>query len=165
MLPGISDPTEYGLPFDDYDSDGVIDPTTEQTAAQYEKDAVDLAAMTHTAARAIVVCTVAGAAITVTSYRSVWGDAAGVYPTATYTGAGNYLLTWLVGGYPDLNPTVARRVTRAPAFVAAGAIANAIGVVAGIMVPQTAVTANTVVVQIRNSADALADASFTVWVY
>lgn len=115
MLPNVSDPAnEYGLPKTNYDADGPIDPETDLDFAEYEALATDTAAMSHTAPRALVKVDVNAGACTVVGYRSVWGDTPAVYPVAAYVNVGQYTVTWLPGGYPDLNPTPARRETRAP---------------------------------------------------
>jgi hypothetical protein len=161
MLPDSTTASEYGLPFSDYDTDGPIDPTTEQTAAAYEKHAVDVVALTHVAPRAIVRVDVAGGALTVTGYRSVWGDDPAIYPAVTYTGVGIYALTWAVGGYPDLNPTVARRVTRAPNFLCATVTSREFASRFGAAI----CTPNAVGIHIYNDAGAAADANFVLVVY
>ncbi len=165
MLPNVSDPTEYGLPFKDYDSNGVVDHETEQTAAQYEKHAVDVAALSHTCPRAIAVCSVAGGVVTVDAYRSVWGDTAAVYPRTTYNGPGDYTLTWLPAGYPDLNPTVSRQVTRAPAFIAGHV--NVYDTAGGLLrsARVMSVTANTARVLTFDESGAADDFGFMLFMY
>ena len=159
MLPNVSDPAEYGLPKTDYDSNGVVDQETEVLAAEWEAMGVDVAAMSHVSPKAIVVCTVAGGAVTITAYRSVWGDTLAVRPVATYTGAGDYTLTWSAAGHPDLNPTPARCVTRAPSFIAATVTP------ASVVFQTITTTANTVRVVFTNSAGAATDANFALLVY
>jgi len=165
MLPNVSDPAEYGLPKTNYDTEGPIDPETEIDASEYEPMAVDVAAHTHTAVRAIVVCSVAGGVVTVDSYRSVWGDEVAVRPVATYNAPGDFTLTWAPGGYPDLNPTVDRRVTRASGFIAAHAdVYDSAGGLARTARART-VTANAVRVLTFDEAAAAADFGFMLWVY
>lgn len=165
MLPNVSAPSEYGLPKTNYDSNGVVDPETELDAPEYERIAVDVAAMSHVSPRAIVVCTVAGGVVTIAAYRSVWGDEPAVWPVATYNGAGDYTLTWAAGGYADLNPTVTRRVTRAPNFIAADVVVNdSTGVLARTARVHT-VAANSARVLVFDAAEAAIDVGFTIWVY
>ncbi|MFA4900903.1 MAG: hypothetical protein WC563_15400 [Brevundimonas sp.] len=117
MLPVISDPqADYGLPKNNRDARGPVQPDKEIDAADLERAMVDLAAMSHTCPRATFLLIVSGGAALVGNYRSVWGDTLAVTPAVAYTGAGNVTVTWAVGGYPDLNPTPARQVTRAPSF-------------------------------------------------
>lgn len=117
MLPVTSDPqADYGLPKTNRDASGPVDPSKEVDFADFERAMVDLAAMSHTAARATFLLIVSGGAASIGNYRSVWGDTAAVTPAVAYIGAGNVTVTWAVGGYPDLNPTPGRQVTRAPAF-------------------------------------------------
>ena len=113
MLPDRSDPaTDYGLPFSDADPNGVVNSETEQPALLYEAHAVDSAAATMTVPRAIAfVVTYA-----LYDHTAVWGESASVAPTLTHVGTGIYRLTWSAAGYPDLNPTPSRRVTRVPNF-------------------------------------------------
>ncbi|MFA4900978.1 MAG: hypothetical protein WC563_15775 [Brevundimonas sp.] len=96
----------------------MIDPETDLDFSEYEAMATDVAASTHVLPRAIVIVAVGGGAAAVTAYRSVWGDEPAVWPTVAYNNVGDTTLTWVAGGYPDLNTTPARRVTRAPAFIA-----------------------------------------------
>lgn len=162
MLPNVSAPSEYGLPKSDYDSNGVVDPETECLAAEYEAMGVDVAALTHVSPKAIVVCTVAGGVVTIAAYRSVWGDEMAVQPSVVYNAAGDYTFTWAVGGYPDLNPTVARRVTRAPNLIAGVVVPSNSVNVHGVNV---SVTANVATVELVNAANVNMDANFTLWVY
>lgn len=117
MLPNTSDPqTDYGLPYDDYDPNGVVNPRTEQSASFAENSLVDIAALTMVAPRAHVHVLNANVAI-INWHSAVWGDTDAVKPTISRTSAGVVVLTWaLSGGYPDLNPTPARKVYRTASF-------------------------------------------------
>ena len=161
MLPNVCDPqADYGLPKTNADSLGPVDPTTECDAAEYERLCVDVAAMSHCNPRAIVYVTNAGAPA-ITDYDSVWGDAVAVTPSVTDNGAGDTTITWAVGGYDDLNPTPARRVTRAPAIRFAHACsASATGRIASVTW-----TANTVRVYTTTHAGVADDCNFCVFVY
>jgi hypothetical protein len=161
MLPNVSDPqTDYGLPKANRDTLGPVDPSKECDFAEWERLAVDMAAACHVLPRAIVYVTNAGAPA-VADYDSVWGDAVGVTPTVTDNGVGDTTLTWTAGGYADLNPTPARRVTRAPAFRFAHATsASATGRIGSVVW-----TANTVRVYTTTHAGAADDCDFCVFVY
>lgn len=117
MLPNTSDPqTDYGLPYDDYDPNEVVDPRTEQSAAFAEASLVDLAGLTMVSPRAYVHVSNDGTPA-IEAHAAVWGSSDTVKPTISKTGDGVVVLTWaLSGGYPDLNPTPARQVYRTPAF-------------------------------------------------
>lgn len=109
MLPNISDPaSDYGLPKRNYKE--VVDPTTEFDQSQIEALCVDVAALTQTACRAWVIVDTDG---TLLAHSAVWGSTNAVAPTVTRNSAGNYTVQW-AAGYYDLNPTVDRRVFRAP---------------------------------------------------
>ncbi|MFA4901042.1 MAG: hypothetical protein WC563_16105 [Brevundimonas sp.] len=120
MLPNNSDPgSEYGLPKSNFDADGIIDPETDFPASEYEALAVDAAAGTHTTWRAIVLVNWSIVIPSVViGYRSVWGDEPAVWPVAVSIAAGHCRVDWSAAGYPDLNPTPSRQVTRAPSFIA-----------------------------------------------
>jgi hypothetical protein len=79
----------------------------------------------------------------------------------TYHGAGQYTATWTVGGYPDLNPTPGRQVTRAPNFVCGVVTAREYSARYGAV----QCTANTAGIRIYNDAGAAADANFVLLVY
>jgi hypothetical protein len=160
VLPDVCDPqATYGLPFSNYDTAGVINPETELEASLYESLAVDVAAASHTVPRAIVHVHFAAGAPSVYAYDSVWGNDPTIYPAVTDGGVGIVTLTWLAGGYADLNPTPARRVTRAPNF----RFVQVQPQVAGMS--QVAWTANTVTIAIFDHTHAAADNDFIVFVY
>lgn len=157
-----SDPTtDYGLPFSNYDPDGVIDPTTECDASYFEKLAVDTAAMTHVMPKAVIIVEiVSGPDADIYDYRSVWGDAVEVFPVVLYNSTGDITVTWSPSGYPDLNPTPSRQVTIAPAFYAAHVQADG-----NKRTPTVTVTPNSVNVKTFDAAGAAEDQQFTLWVY
>jgi hypothetical protein len=164
MLPNVSDPVEYGLPFSDYDTQGVVDPTTEQTAATYEKHAVDCAAMTHVTPKAIILI---DSDQTILKYDSVWGNDVSVRPTVTRNAMGDYTLTWAVDGYYDLNPTPDRRVKRAPNFMGAHATVAATSLAFPyFFAPAEAIAPNQVQVLVyRYDGNVVADKRVFVTVY
>lgn len=160
MLPTIADPqADYGLPKNNRDARGPVDPRKEVDYAEYERAMVDLAAMSHTCPRAIVGVVCGGGAAAVSWVRSVWGDTLAVTPAIAYAAAGDTTLTWAVGGYPDLNPTPARQVTRAPAFVAAHCEKHGPGF------HKLTLTANTLRVETFDELFAAQDEDYVVWVY
>lgn len=116
MLPNVSDPTvDFGLPYSNYDTQGVINPETEVDASYFENQCVDVSALTHVCPRAIIYLTWVATVPIISVYDSVWGDDPTIWPIATnLAGSGNVKFTWDPAGYYDLNPTVARRVKRAP---------------------------------------------------
>lgn len=160
MLPVTSDPqADYGLPKANRDNRGPVDPRKEVDYTEYERAMVDVAAMTHTAARAMVKVICGGGAAAASLVRSCWGDTIAVTPSIVYNAAGDTTLTWTVGGYPDLNPTPARQVTRPPAFVAAKCEPQGPGF------HKLTLTANTLRVQTWDQTYAANDQDYVVWVY
>jgi hypothetical protein len=162
MLPNVSDPaTDYGLPKNNRDTQGPVDPTKELDYAEYERLATDMAANTHTAPRAWVYVTFAAGVPSVSTFDSVWGSAVAVKPSITDNGAGDTTLTWTAAKYDDLNPTPARRTTRAPAFrCAVATVAEATP-----RIISATWTANTVRVYTTTHAGVADDCNFVVVVY
>ena len=110
-FPDSSSPEDFGLPKSDYKP--VADPTTDLTAAEYERLACAAAALTLTGPRAHVFVNPAlGATAAIVEHTAVWGEAAGVKPTYSRISTGAYTITWATA-YPDINPTVTRRSTSA----------------------------------------------------
>ena len=97
-LPGApSSIADYGLPaagFADY-LVGVVDPTTDQSAAAYNTSASDLALMTQTPIKAMAIVAMAGVAVpTLVSHAAMWGNAPGVAPVLARVGVGINTITW-----------------------------------------------------------------------
>lgn len=117
VLPSVPDPIQdFGLPKNNYDDDGVIDPETEVPYDEYEAMAVCHAAGGRTGKRALVHVKFTGGAPAIEWYDSMWGNDVAVQPGIADNGVGDTTLTWAAAGYNDLNPTPARRVRHAPAF-------------------------------------------------
>jgi len=91
MLPNAQ--TYEGLGGELVDLAPVVDPTTDLPAEAMNELRSDAAAMTRTAARAVVVFT-AGAVPAVTMHDAVWGNTPGVKPTVVRSMAGVYVVTW-----------------------------------------------------------------------
>lgn len=162
ILPDICDPLQdFGLPKENYDTDGVIDPATDVEFSEWENMAVAIAAMSRTAARAIVHIKFTAGAPAVEAYDSSWGSAVGVRPTPTDNGVGDTTLTWAAAGYPDLNPTPARQVTRTPAFRFADV--EILGSTPHLH--SVEVTANTIRVYTTTHAGVAGDVDFYLFVY
>lgn len=102
LLPEVADPTTFGGPFEDHTP--VVDPVTDMAASYQNRLNAQAAMLSHTAARAWARCTVSGGVVTVADHDAVWGDTAGVKPTATYVGVGEYTVEW-AASYDDLQAT------------------------------------------------------------
>lgn len=161
MLPNVCDPVEYGLPKTNYDTNGVVNPETELDASEYEPVAVDVAAMSHVAPRAIVYVNLVVGGATILDYDSVWGDAPAVTPVAARSAQGVVTVTWAASGYNDLNPTPARQVQRAPNI----RFAHASG--CGVSAAHCTCTwiANVATVYVWDAAGAALDGDFVLVVY
>jgi len=155
MLPDINDPTvDFELPYEDFSFQ--VDPETDVRATVIEKIGVEISAMSQTIGRAMV--EVDASASDIIAHRAVWGNKAGVIPTLTKNGTGDFTLTW-DSSYDDLNPTASKRVSHSPNFQLAGGTIN--DLVAGCIA--VGFTANTVRVKTFTHAGAAADYDFTVW--
>jgi hypothetical protein len=158
MLPNTDDPVvDFELPYEDYSFQ--VDPETDVRAGVVENFAVEIAALSQTAGRAMVQVD-ADASPAIIAHRAVWGNTAGVAPTLTRNGAGDYTLTW-AASYDNLNPTPERQVTGSVNFQGAGASLNESG--AGMIA--VLFTPNTIQVLTYNAAGAAADIDFTAWGY
>jgi hypothetical protein len=99
----------FGIPFTD--AHAVEDPTTDQSADQYNQMGCDVAMMTHTVPRAwvqFVGATISGGppdAITVVDHDAVWGSGSGVKPTVSHTAASIYIITWATTQVDELGDT------------------------------------------------------------
>lgn len=158
ISPDTTTPETLGLPKDDYSFRA--NPRTEVSGDEYEALAVCVAAMSHTAPRAIVHVDADASAPSITKHRAMWGDTAGVAPTLTRTSAGKYVLTW-EASYPDLNPTVDRQTDHFLNFEMAHV--TPVGAVACSAAVEW--TANSVTISTFDSTDAAADIDFVVSVY
>lgn len=162
MLPNPPDPTtDYGLPKENRDALGPVDPHKEIDANEYERLAVDMAAAGHCVPRAMVKFTNTGGTTEVTDWDSVWGSSVSVKPTFTDNGAGDITITWAAAGYPDLNPTASKQVTTAPNFRFAHAMPITTTPTLHIAV---SLTSNTVRVTSYDGA-VMKDCDFYVFVY
>jgi hypothetical protein len=87
---------QYGAGQSLSDAEPVDDPTTELAAAYYQRLAEDVAQLTRTAPRAILVWTTKGAGVVGTAVRTktMWGDTLSFAPTVTRNGVGDYTLTY-----------------------------------------------------------------------
>lgn len=99
MLPKVTSLNEYGGPIKDYSP--TIDPTTEEAAFYRNRYASDVAAMSHTAPRAITSFLTANGAdpsdpLTGFIHDAVWGNLSGVKPAVVRFAEGVWDLT-----YPD----------------------------------------------------------------
>lgn len=99
LLPEIADLDTFGGTFADLYP--VIDPTTDMAAADQNNLTANVVAMSHTAPRAWARCTISGGVITLADHDAVWGNGAGVAPTAARSSAGVYTVTW-AASYDDL---------------------------------------------------------------
>jgi hypothetical protein len=70
----------------------VEDSSTDRSASAMNTALADVAAMTHTIARAWV--TFDPSTLTVTAFDTVWGNAAGLTPAITNPSTGNYVVTF-----------------------------------------------------------------------
>jgi hypothetical protein len=124
MLPDSTDSTAYGLPKNNRSF--VVDPRTEFDYSEVEAALVDIAALTRTCPRAWARIDATGGSPVLVSHDSVWGNDDTVKPTVADLGPGAYSITW-PATVADLNPTVARRVTRNVSFKACWAQVNSDG--------------------------------------
>jgi hypothetical protein len=164
---GTADATTYGGHADkrDYQAQGVVNPQTDISAAEFKRLTADIAASARTAAfsRVSVTCVDPAGPPVVTS---VWqmtgrnssgyaGDAAPTgMPSAARGGDGNVLLTWATS-YEDDYGVAADLTIRGVDVSSSGGIET-----------WEIVSANSVRVRCYNgAAAALADALFTVTVY
>lgn len=87
----------YGGALVDYGAIGVVDPTTDRSAANVNQAFADVAAMTHTSGRAWVRflghATLPSLALSDAS-DAAWGNSAPVLPVVTKGGTGIYVVTW-----------------------------------------------------------------------
>jgi len=92
-LPSIDTITTYGGVFADYGV-SVVDPTTDQSADDFNKMSASVAMMTNTAIRAWAIFTTAATtgAMALQSHGAVWGTS--VAPTLARSGAGVFTVTW-----------------------------------------------------------------------
>lgn len=101
---------DYGVPsvgFRDYIV-GVVDPTTDQSAASANKAFADIAQMSQTRVTARVKLAVAGAVTpTVVTHNALWGNAGGVVPVILRTGVGVATITWTAAQVDPYGSSVA----------------------------------------------------------
>jgi hypothetical protein len=92
-LPDSDSLSTYGGAFADYGV-SVVDPTTDQAAADYNKMAASVAMMTNTAIRAWAIFTTAATtgAMVLQSHGAVWGTS--VAPTLSRNTTGTFDVTW-----------------------------------------------------------------------
>lgn len=109
MLPDATSATDYGLPKSNRSF--VTDPRTEFDYSEIEAALVDIAALTRTCPRAWARINATSGVPVLVSHDSVWGNDDAVKPTITHNGDGDDTIAW-PATVTDLNPTVARRVTR-----------------------------------------------------
>lgn len=159
QLPDILSTDDCGLPKNDFSF--VTNPLTDESYEEHEAHVVGVAAMSHTAARALVyVNGDGGGNESIVDHRAVWGDTVGVKPTLTRNGTGDYTLTW-ASAYDDLNPTPARVVSHTVniEFAVATITQDVVGHIC------VTWTANTVTVKTYDAASAAADYDFVVAVF
>lgn len=106
MLPQPTPPEEYGLPKEDLLEQA--DPETEVIAEEYESLAVDSAAMTLTAAKAIVHVDADAVSPAILDHAET-GNAVTV--AVSRLAQGEYEVEW-DSFFEDMNPTVSRRLPR-----------------------------------------------------
>lgn len=105
--PDIDSIAVYGGVMADYAN--VEDPTTDLAAAYFNKLSASVAAMTHTAPRAVR--RFVGNATTPTDptsgfvHDSLWGSTSGVNPTIVRNGTGDYTITWATTQTDELGVT------------------------------------------------------------
>lgn len=87
---------QYGAGLSIANAEPVDDPNTELDAAYYARLAEDVAQLTRTAPRAILVWTTKGSGAVGTAVRTktMWGDTLSFAPTVTRNGPGDYTLTY-----------------------------------------------------------------------
>lgn len=149
--PDIDSLATYGGAMADYES--VQDPTTDLAAAYWNKLAASVAAMTHTAPRAVR--RFVGHATTPADpssglvHDSQWGSSSGVKPTVTRNGTGDITITWTSSQTDELGVSHTLNLRYAKGY-AEGATAY--------HVQCSCPTANTVSVRIFDMAGAASDA-------
>jgi hypothetical protein len=92
-----ADIVDYGGDVDkqNYLGVDVIDPKTDQSAAQFSSLVQDVVASVNTAPFAVVCGTWTGSEITLHAYRSMYGNGAGYAPTITWNGSYTiFTFTW-----------------------------------------------------------------------
>lgn len=96
---------EYGAGFEVLsDAAPIEDPSTELSAAYYERLAEDVAQGTRAACRAILVFTTSAASpATAVRTQTCWGDTLSYAPVITRTGVGLYTLTYPASFLDGLN--------------------------------------------------------------
>ena len=97
MLPKVTSLNEYGGPLKNYSP--VLDPTVDEGAVYRNRYATDVAAMSHTAARAITSFLTANGAnptdpLTGFIHDATWGNLSGVKPAIVRFGEGIWDLTY-----------------------------------------------------------------------
>lgn len=128
LAPQTPDADTFGGTFTD--ADGVVDPETELSATYFNRLVAQTVMTGHTAVRAWARVTVSDGVATLADHDAVWGNTAGVAPTATRTGTGVYTVEW-AATHDDLQATpeeqtVSLRCAHASAFKAsASRIVNA----------------------------------------
>ena len=128
LAPQTPDVDTFGGTFTD--ADGVVDPETELSATYFNRLVAQTVMLSHTTPRAWARVTVSGGVATLADHDAVWGNTAGVAPTVTYVGTGEYTVEW-DASYDDLQTTpeshaVSLRCAHASGFKAAAArIVNA----------------------------------------
>jgi hypothetical protein len=154
--PDIDSLATYGGEKEDYSP--VEDPTTDRAAADANQAYATVAALTHTAPRAILRFT--GAATpTLVSHDSMWGNAFADSPTIVNGATGIYTITWPATVQDELGESHSPNFRYAHAQSNGTSIANHC---------QCFVAANTVAVAVYDMAgvaDNAYGASFEVFVY
>ena len=152
-LPTNLDPqTDFGLPKENYAD--IVDPETEIDYDEFENLAIGLAGVSHTAPRAMVVVSAAGAssAARVKMHDAVWGDTNTVRPTVTATATGVFTITWSTS-YVDLNPTASRQVSAAVSFKGCTVSPNALGHAHGTATGNSATVSTTTLTGTASNVD------------
>lgn len=156
-------PSDYGLPKQNHKP--VVNPEYDLDASEYERLAVDVAAMTLTAAKALVVVSAAASTSATTGtmlrwHNARWGGTDAVKPTIARTATGAYTITWSTS-QEDLNPTADRVSTSAVSFSCAQCTPQ--GSTPAMVVVSCA--SNVVYVKTFNAASAATDVDFMLSVY
>jgi hypothetical protein len=149
----------FGAPF--ADAHQVEDPTTDQSAAQYNQMCADVAMGTHTAIRATMLFT--GATYTAGTmhivpddHEAVWGSGTGVRPDATQAVSGTYVIVWATTYDDELGDSHTTNI-RFPDCVAYG--------VSTLVAKVQSWTANTITIATTSAgaANALNGTKIKVW--
>lgn len=114
-LPDADAISTFGAPYSNYGVDPV-DPTTDLSAALFNKMAADVAMMSRMVRRCEVAFVGAASAPTVSSFEALWKAATVTSPTTARTGSGVFTFTFPASVLDELGETHVLNLTSAKAW-------------------------------------------------